>query len=98
MLFRVLGEQWTVIYTETCVTLQLHLYRYHHVICLAPTESCLSNDQAVCFTVMNKPYKQSGLEGCIVHIQIDLHVLCLPVMQNLHCMTLYRPDVRAELV
>ena len=93
-----LGEHWAEMYTESCVTLYIHLCRYRQVICFFKTESCVSNDQAVCFTVMNRPYKQSGLEGYMVQIQIAFHALCIPVMQDLQYMTLRRPDVRAELV
>lgn len=74
------------------------IVRYCQVICFAKTESCVSNDQAVCFTVMNRPYEQSGLEGYMVQILIAFHILCIPVMQDLQYMTLRRPDVSAELV
>jgi hypothetical protein len=93
-----LGEHWAEMYTESCVTLQLHLCRYRQVICFGETESCVSNDQAFCFTVMNRPYKQRGLEGYMVQIQIAFHAFCIPVMKDLQYMPLRRPDLRAELV
>jgi hypothetical protein len=71
---------------------------HRQLICFAKTESCVSNDQVVCFTVMNIPCKQSDLEGCMVQIQIAFYVLCIAVMQDLQYMTLRRADVRAQLV
>jgi hypothetical protein len=93
------GEHWAAeMYTESCATLQLHWCRYRQLICFTKTERCLCNDQAVCFTVMNIPCKQSGLEFYVVQIQIAFHILCIPVMQDLQYMALRRLDVRARLV
>jgi len=55
-----LGEGWGEMCTGGCVTVQLHLCRCRQMICFAATESSVSNDQALCFTVMNRPYNKAA--------------------------------------
>lgn len=79
MLFQMLGEHWAemriVRLINTCTGTVM-------LFAVAKTAHSLSNDQAVYFTVMNIPCKQSGLEGYVVQIKIAFHVLCIAVMQD----------------